>query len=240
VRLRERPLPATQRVTARLIVRGSRRTVGIMSWGRTWRARRARQIRLLPGRLTICIRMARRRKRLAVGTVHLRRVWASTPEGMRGDKGLRLSRDGCEDAVLVEAHAIRAAAVVGRLEARASDLSRVLAAVAQGTESGLPCVAGSTCRQWRSSGAALGAGGAGPCSWAAAVAVVDMDRGEEGHRGVEAPATTLEGPAAGMAVGACRDEVLEEEGGRQRSARARSAFEITKQRSTGMLSRKHT
>jgi hypothetical protein len=41
---------------------------------------------------------------------------------MRRNKSLRLSGDGGEDAILVEPHAIGAAAVLGRLEARASNL----------------------------------------------------------------------------------------------------------------------
>ena len=207
-----RPLPATQRVTARLIVRGGRRTIGIMSWRRTWRACRARQISLLPRRLTICIRMARWRKRLSVGAVHGWRVAHSTPDGVRRDKSLRLRRDGREDAVLVEPQAIRAAAVVGGLEAGASNLSWGQGFRVETGGSCLPCVDGSTCRQWRSSVAEPAAGGAGPCSWGAAAAGLDMDRGEEG------PATIPEGPAAGRAVdvtGAggppCRDEVLVEE-----------------------------
>jgi hypothetical protein len=62
----------------------------------------------------------------------------------------------------------------------------------------------------------LVADGAEPCSWSEGEAVGDRDRG------VEDPATTLEGPEAGMAVDAtgvdgpsCRVVVLgEEEGAR--------------------------
>jgi hypothetical protein len=214
------PLSPTLRVTAGFIVRGSRRTIGIMSLGRTWRACRARQIRLPARRLTICIGMARRRKRLSVGTVHGRRISHSTPDGVRGDKGLRLCGDGREDAVLVEAHAIRAAAVIGRLEAGAANLAGVSGGHGTFTSS-TPCVAGSTCRQWRSSGEELAAGAPAPCSWAAGAGVLGMDRG------VEDLATTPEGLAAGMAADVtdaggppCRDEALGAEGGRQRSSRS--------------------
>jgi hypothetical protein len=117
-----RALTGRRRAIVRLAARRRRRAR--IRGGRTsWRTRRARQITLLAGRLTICIRRACRRKRLPIGTVHGRRVSHPTPDGVRGDKSLRLCGDGREDAVLVEAHAVRAAAVVGGLEAGASDLA---------------------------------------------------------------------------------------------------------------------
>jgi hypothetical protein len=97
-----------------------------MNWVRTcsW----ARQIALLTRLLlllTICFRMARRRERLAICAVHWGRLSNASPYGVCRNKSLCLRRDGREDAVLVEPHAVGAAAVLGGLEAGASDLRRV-------------------------------------------------------------------------------------------------------------------
>lgn len=94
-----------------------------MSLVRTWTSCRTRQIGLLARLLTIRFRrMARGGKRLPVRTIHGRWLSHTTPNSMRRDKSLRLGRDGREDAVLVEPHAIRAAPVICGLETRASNL----------------------------------------------------------------------------------------------------------------------
>jgi hypothetical protein len=119
-----RPLPAIQLLTATLILGSTRWTIVRMNWVRTcsW----ARQIlRLLPRGLAIGVPVACRRKWLSVRAIHGRGLSNTPPDGVRRDKGLRLGRDGREDAVLVESHAIRATAVLCRLEARAPYLQRV-------------------------------------------------------------------------------------------------------------------
>lgn len=120
MRLRVKPLPTRQRVTACLIWGGTRRNMVRMSWVRTcsW----AGQILLRARWLAVGLAVTRRRKRLAVGTVHWRGLADTAPDGMSGNKGLRLGRNGGEDAVLVEPHAVGAAAVLCCLEARASNL----------------------------------------------------------------------------------------------------------------------
>lgn len=121
MRLRVGPLPASQVVTAALICTG--RTIGIRTCGG------AGQIALLrlprARRLAVGVAVARRRQRLPVGAVHGRGRANAAPDGVSGDKGLRLRRDGREDAVLVEAQAVGTAAVLGGLEARAADLAAV-------------------------------------------------------------------------------------------------------------------
>lgn len=117
-----RPLPAMQRVTNALVVRSTRGTSVRM--GRIRTCSGTGQIGGLLGRttLTIGFAMARWRQRLAVCAIHGGRLTDTTPDSMGGDESLRLSRDGREDAVLVEAHAVGAAAVFSGLEARASNL----------------------------------------------------------------------------------------------------------------------
>lgn len=66
--------------------------------------------------------MASRRKRLPVGTIHGWRLANTSPDGVSRNKSLSLCGNGSEDAVLVEPHAVGAAAVFCRLEARASNL----------------------------------------------------------------------------------------------------------------------
>jgi hypothetical protein len=93
-------------------------------WIRTCRRRGTGQILRLRWRWrrrSVCTPMARL-ERLAKRAVHGRRRAHSTPDSVRGHKGLRLGRHGSEDAVLVEPHAVLAAAVVGGLEARTADL----------------------------------------------------------------------------------------------------------------------
>ena len=121
MRLRVGPLPASQVVTATLICTG--RTIGIRTCGR------AGQITLLlllllprARRLAISICVARRREGLPVGAVHGRGSADTAPDGVCWDKGLRLSRDRCEDAVLIEPQTVGAAAVLGGLEARTANL----------------------------------------------------------------------------------------------------------------------
>jgi hypothetical protein len=79
-----------------------------MSRIRTCGPSRARQVLLLPSRrrLGIGFGVRVRRKRLPVCAVHGRGRSHSPPNGMRRDESLRLSRDRCEDAVLVEPHAV--------------------------------------------------------------------------------------------------------------------------------------
>jgi hypothetical protein len=91
-----------------------------MSWVRTcsW----ARQILLLARWLPVGITVARRRKGLPIGTVHGRWLSDAAPDGVGRDESLGLRGDGGEDAVLVEPHAVGAAAIFSRLEARAPDL----------------------------------------------------------------------------------------------------------------------
>jgi len=123
VRLGVKPLPANHCVTARLIWRSTRRTIFRMSWVRTCSG--AGQILLLARRLAIWLAVAGRRKRLAVGTIHWRRLANTAPDGVSRNESLRLGRNWGEDAVLIEPHAVGAAAVFCRLEARAADLGRV-------------------------------------------------------------------------------------------------------------------
>jgi hypothetical protein len=118
-----RPLPAIQRITACLIVRSTRRTIVRMNWVRT--CSRTGKILLLVRRLPIGLGVARRRERLPVGAVHGGRLSHTPPDSMSRHKSLCLSGDGSEDAVLVESHAVGAAAVFGRLEARTANLHRV-------------------------------------------------------------------------------------------------------------------
>lgn len=121
-----RPLPAIQLITACLIVGSTGRTIFRMNLVRTcsWTGQILLLLRLA-GLLAICFRMARRRERLAICAVHGRWLSDTAPDGMRRHKSLSLSRDWREDAVLVESHAVGAAAVLGGLEARASDLQKV-------------------------------------------------------------------------------------------------------------------
>lgn len=94
-----------------------------------------RRRRLLPRarRLAIGVGVARRRQRLPVRAVHGRGRADAAPDGVCGHKGLRLRRHGREDAVLVEAQAVGAAAVLGGLEARAADLAAPAVATGNGS-----------------------------------------------------------------------------------------------------------
>jgi len=74
-------------------------------------------LRLLARRLAIRFRMVRRRERLSVRAIHGRWLSDATPDRVCRHEGLCLRRDGREDAVLVEPHAVGAAAVLGGLEA---------------------------------------------------------------------------------------------------------------------------
>jgi hypothetical protein len=123
-----RSLPAIQLFTTGLIWGSTGRTIFRMNWVRTcsW----ARQILLLlrlwlARRLAIRVPMVCRRKRLAIRAIHGRWLSHATPDRMCRHERLRLRRDGREDAVLVEPHAIGAAAILGGLEAGAPDLHSV-------------------------------------------------------------------------------------------------------------------
>jgi hypothetical protein len=83
----------------------------------------AGQILLLLAWLLVRLCVARRRKRLAICAVHGWRLPDTTPDSVSRDESLCLRRDWSEDAVLIESHAVGAAAILGRLEARASDLA---------------------------------------------------------------------------------------------------------------------
>lgn len=115
------PLPASQVVTAALICTG--RTIGIRTCGGAGQIARL----LLPRarRLSISICVARWRQRLPVRAVHGRGRADAPPDGVCGDEGLRLRRDGRKDAVLIESQAVGAPAILGGLEAGAADLGRV-------------------------------------------------------------------------------------------------------------------
>lgn len=122
MRLWVKPLPAGHGVTACLIWRSTRRTIFRMSLVRTcsW----AGQILLRARRLAVGLAVAGRGQGLPISTVHWRWLADTAPDGVGRHKGLRLCRNGGEDAVLVEPHAVGAAAVLCRLEARASNLCR--------------------------------------------------------------------------------------------------------------------
>lgn len=129
------------RITAAVIVaRGS--------WRRGKAGRRARRSRVrarsstgvrqriagLRVRRAIAVgRRLGRRKRLSVCAVERRRLSSSTPDGVSGHEGLRLGRDGREDAFLGEAHTIGAAAVLGSLEARTANLAPPAVAASNGS-----------------------------------------------------------------------------------------------------------
>lgn len=93
-----KPLPATQRVTAGVIMKGARRTmIEMMSWVRTCRGARQILLRwrlllllLLTRWLTVGVCVAGRRQRLAVGAVHGRRLANAAPDGVGRHKGLGL------------------------------------------------------------------------------------------------------------------------------------------------------
>jgi hypothetical protein len=118
MRLWVRPLSTNQLFTAGLILgRTGWTTIFRMNWVRTcsW----ARQIALLAGLLLLAIRfgMARWRQRLAICAVHWGWLSDAAPNGMCRNESLGLGRNGRENAVLVEPHAVGAAAVFGGLEA---------------------------------------------------------------------------------------------------------------------------
>lgn len=126
MRLRVGPLPAaSQVVTAALICTG--RTIGIRTCGWAGQIARLLLLLLLPRarRLAIGVCMARWRQGLPVGAVHGRGRADAAPDGVCGDEGLRLRRDGRKDAVLIESQAVGAPAILGGLEAGAADLGRV-------------------------------------------------------------------------------------------------------------------
>lgn len=120
------------RRTARFITIGALRRAlswglcGVVWLGRWWARRIGRRriccsgawqiLLLLTRRLAICLCVANRRKRLAICAVHWRRLPNAAPYRVRRHKGLCLGRDGGKDAVLVESHAIRTAAVFSSLE----------------------------------------------------------------------------------------------------------------------------
>lgn len=241
VRLWVESLPACQRVTGRLIWRSTRRTIVRMSWVRTCSG--AGQIVRLARRLAIGLGVAGRRERLPVGAVHGRWLPDTAPDSVRGNKGLRLGRHGGEDAVLVESHAIGAAAVLGCLKAGAADLGKVSRqSRVNGVGRGVPCDVCSSDRQLQCAGGELAAGGA-----AGRTAAVEAGPGAAGgmDRGEEERASTHWGLAGGRAAGAgtadvepCRDGALgaAEEGAwcsssrRQVSARCHPAYERDYQR----------
>lgn len=218
MRLWMRPLPATQRITASLILWSTWRTMVRMDCVRTCSG--AGQILLRATRLCVGLVLARRRKRLPVGAIHGRRLSDTAPDRVGRDKSLRLGRDGGEYAVLVEPHAIRAAAVLGRFKAGAANLCKeekknkhdMSKGVEGGCRSNLPCVADSSDRQWQCAGEALAAGDAAGHTGAVEEALAG-DKGlvEEGRE------STRWDQAGGTAVGtedvACLVEALGAEEG---------------------------
>jgi hypothetical protein len=189
------PLPACQRITARLIWRSTRWTIVRMSWVRTCSG--TGQILRLARGLAIWLAVAGRRERLPVGAVHGGWLSDTAPDCVCRNKCLSLSRYWGEDAVLVEPHAVGAAAVLSRLEARAADLvkvSRQSRVNCMGR--GVPCDVCSSDRQWQCAGEGLAAGGAAGRIAAAAVAAGDMGLVEEERE------STHWDLAGGMAAGA--------------------------------------
>jgi hypothetical protein len=217
VRLWVRPLPAIQLLTGCLITRSTGRTVLWISLVRTCSG--AGQILLLAGLLAVGLGVARRRKGLPVGTVHWRRLSNAPPDSVGGDKGLRLRGDGRENAVLVKAHAVLAAPVLGGLEARAANLEIVSGEPQGAITRALPCDGGSTGRQLQCADAGRAAGGAAArTAVAAAVHGTDLAGGGRGStrwglgggRTVAAAAAAGTGRAAGQP---CRVAALEGEEG---------------------------
>lgn len=111
-----------------LVCTGRRGRVAVRLTMRRHRVRASwagQRISVRAGRRVVAMR---RRKAVAVRTVQL--LWltgrgtstAATVERLRRHEGLSLGRHGREDAFLAEADAVGAAAVLGVLEARASDL----------------------------------------------------------------------------------------------------------------------
>lgn len=118
-----RPLPAIQLFTSSLILGSTGWTIFRMNWVRTcsW----ARQIALLARRwrrLAVRITVICRRQRLSIGAIHGWWLSHTPPNSVRGNKSLRLGGHRCENTVLVETHAIGAAAVFGGLKAGAANL----------------------------------------------------------------------------------------------------------------------
>ena len=95
-----------------------------MNWVRTcsWARQVALLARLLRWLLAVCFGMARGRERLAICAIHGRWLPNTPPNRVCRNKSLCLRRDRREDAILVEPHAVGAAAVLGGLEARAANL----------------------------------------------------------------------------------------------------------------------
>ena len=130
---------------------------------------------------------------------------------------MRLGGNGSEDAVLVEAHAIGAPAVVGGLKSRASNLGKGEWLTEQlATRRELPCVSCSNDRQWRFAGVVRAAGDVGSCRR-------EVVAGRGTDLGAGALDSIREGLADGGAAGAggggvepCRGEgpvvVVQEEG----------------------------
>jgi hypothetical protein len=95
-----------------------------MNWVRTcsWARQVALLARLLRWLLAVCFGMARGRERLAICAIHGRWLPDTPPNRVCRNKSLCLRRDRREDTILVEPHAVGAAAVLGGLEARAANL----------------------------------------------------------------------------------------------------------------------
>jgi hypothetical protein len=184
-----------------------------MSRIRTCRACRAGQILLLPRRVRFG--MASRRERLPICSVHGRRLSYTAPYGMCWNKSLRLRRHRRKDTILIEPHAIRAAAVVCSLEARAADLRQKRISMRKRKRRkkkrvNLPCVFCSSDRRWQFAGGELAAGGPGACSSAeevgldtglAAAALESIREGRADDRRL----------VEGAGEPPCRGEVLGEE-----------------------------
>ena len=98
-----RPLPA-HLVTAALIRVDTGRAIGIRTCSRTGQI--LGLLLLRARRLAVGVGVVGGGQRLAVGAVHGRGLADAAPDGVGGDKGLCLGRDGREDAVLVEAQAV--------------------------------------------------------------------------------------------------------------------------------------
>lgn len=235
-----RPLPATQRITARIIVRRSRGTMSRMSLVRTWRPacgtrqiigrRRRLLLLLLLGLLlagwwlTVSFGVLGSWQRLAISAIHGWGLADTTPDCVGRHESLSLGRDGSEDAVLVEAHAIGAASVVGGFKTRASDLPKSELGTEDSAKRDLPCVSCNNDRRWQFAGEARVVGDVDSCRREVVVGR-GMDRGA-GVLGSIREGLANGGAAVAVAgggdAGPCRGEgpvvvVRKEEGGMWRA-----------------------
>lgn len=210
MRLWVRPFPANHCITFLCIVRG---TTSRSQCGRVRTCHIGHILRLLARSLIRLRRLSRGLlKWLPICSIHWGRLPNPSPDCVSGHKCLRLSGNWREDAVLIESHAVGAATIFGRLEARATNLQSPVSHIDCSVQTvDLPCVFDNNGMRLRFSGAVQEAGGHGSCNWGQVP--VDMDL-------LEAPSTTRAAVGDDSLVGVggegqpCRDEVqLEMEAG---------------------------